>query len=142
MDFSTAAWFALLGFILPPISTFLLCHGSDAKVNWKIRLGALGLPIGLLCASIMVCQGLHLWNLGWEVPTVDPDTAARISTKARGRGGIIILAIQYLPQFLVFGYGWIIWEITETGYWTRRDFFSPDFWRCIFFAARDGTPFY
>ena len=38
-------------------------------------------------------------------PQIDSSEAARISTKARGRGGIILFIIQFFPQFLVFGYG-------------------------------------
>ena len=58
----------------------------------------------------MVLKGIHIWG-NWEIPSIDPNVAARTSTRARGKGGIILLAIKFFPQFLVFGYGIWGWQL-------------------------------
>ena len=65
--------------------------------------------------DVMVFQGFHLWNQGWDGPVgqMDPSVAGRTAARARGKGGIILLAIQFFPQFLVFGYGIMLWQIKD-----------------------------
>ena len=58
----------------------------------------------------MVLQGFHLWGT-WEAPIFDSSEVANISSKARGRGGIILLIIRIFPQFLVFGFGFWGWQL-------------------------------
>ena len=129
MDPHIAAWFSLLGFVLPLGTATYLFTGKRTKRQWQIRLAAFLLFIGLLAALSMILQGVHLWHQGWEGIDINPNTAGRIASKGRGKGGIIILAIRYLPQFLVFGYGFIIWEV--------KDFLSYRFWRKHILPIKD-----
>ena len=41
---------------------------------------------------------------------MDLGVAARTAVRARGKGGIVLLAIHFFPQFLVFGYGAVLWQ--------------------------------
>ena len=66
--------------------------------------------IGAFSCLIMVLQGFHLWGT-WEPPMFDSSEVANISSKARGRGGIILLIIRIFPQFLVFGFGFWGWQL-------------------------------
>ena len=109
MNGSIAALFGLIGFLIPLLVTNILSSESDDK-SPKIIEGSLkGKALAILCITgafcclIMVLQGFHLWR-SWEIPQIDSSKAATISTKARGRGGFILLIIRFFPQFLVFGY--------------------------------------
>lgn len=109
MNGSIAALFGLIGFLIPLLVTNLLSRENDDE-SPKIIEGSLkGKAIAILCITgafcclIMVLQGFHLWR-SWEIPQIDSSKAATISTKARGRGGFILLIIRFFPQFLVFGY--------------------------------------
>ena len=110
MNGSTAAWFALIGFLFPIIFTSNLPNQSEGESSeiiqgsTKAKVFSILFFVGAFCCVVMVLQGLHLWG-SWEAPQIDSSEAARISTKARGRGGIILFIIQFFPQFLVFGYG-------------------------------------
>jgi hypothetical protein len=116
MNGSIAALFGLIGFLIPLLVTSVLSSENDDK-SPKIIEGSLkGKAIAILCITgafcclIMVLQGLHLWR-SWEIPQIDSSEAATISTKARGRGGFILLIISFFPQFLVFGYGLWGWQL-------------------------------
>ena len=110
MNGSTAAWFALIGFLFPIIFTSNITNKSEENSQEiiqgtiKAKVFSMLFIAGVFCCLVMVLQGLHLWG-SWEVLQIDPSEAAKISTKARGRGGIILLIIRFFPQFLVFGYG-------------------------------------
>ena len=82
---------------------------SDANSS-KEKFGTFLVLISAAAAVVMVFQGFHLWNEGWTIE-IDGDVAAKASTRARGRGGLIILIIKFFPQFLVFGYGWLLVEL-------------------------------
>ena len=41
---------------------------------------------------------------------MDPSVAGRTAARAFEKGGIILFAIQFFPQFLVFGYGAVLWQ--------------------------------
>ena len=116
MNGSTASWFALIGFLFPIIFTSNLPNQSEGKSSeiiqgsTKAKILSMLCILGAFCCFVMVLQGFHLWGT-WEVPQIDSSDAARISTKARGRGGIILLLIRFFPQFLVFGYGFWGWQL-------------------------------
>ena len=116
MNGSIAAFFGLMGFLIPLLVTNVLSRENDDK-SPKIIEGSLkGKAIAILCITgafcclIMVLQGFHLWR-SWEIPQIDSSKAATISTKARGRGGFILLIIRFFPQFLVFGYSLWGWQL-------------------------------
>ena len=117
MDNSTFAWFALIGFLSPPfIGALLLIGKKDGdppfliKGSLKAKVISLISIIGAFSCLIMVLKGFHLWRT-WEVPSIDPNVAAKTAARARGRGGIILLAIRFFPQFLVFGYSYWGWQL-------------------------------
>ena len=110
MNGATSAWFALIGFLFPILFTSNVTNKSEdnspeiIQGTIKAKVFSILFIAGAFCCVVMVLQGLHLWG-SWEAPQIDSSEAARISTKARGRGGIILFIIQFFPQFLVFGYG-------------------------------------
>ncbi len=108
MDGSTAAWFALIGFLGLPVIQLFDEHKKAQKGSKKAKAFVVLSIIGAFCCLVMVLQGIHLWGT-WEAPIFDSNDAARISSKARGRGGIILLIATVFPQFLVFGFG--IWGL-------------------------------
>ena len=63
--------------------------------------------LGMFCSLIMVLQGLHMWNTWEGLSATEVPTSA--AAKARGKGGIVLLIINFWPQVLVFGYGYFIW---------------------------------
>ena len=75
-------------------------------------LSAVGVLVSAAAAVVMIFQGFHLWNTGWnmDLTQMDPSVAGRTAARARGKGGIILLIIQFFPQFLVFGYGAVLWQ--------------------------------
>ena len=145
MDFSTAAWFSLLAFIILVLFNNLPFYSKldqqehelykkypaskDRKltteeyknyikeatpIEKKRRIIHIIGLLGIFCAFVMVLQGIHLW-LNWDglnSPALDKVLMKSI-IRAR-RGGIIALAIQFgikfLPQFLIAGYGYLIYE--------------------------------
>ena len=116
MNGSISAWFGLIGFLIPILFTSILPSESDGKTieitesSLKAKILSILCITGAFCCLIMVLQGLHLWR-SWEIPQIDSSEAANISTKARGRGGFILLMIRFFPQFLVFGYGLWGWQL-------------------------------
>ena len=114
MNGSTAAWFALIGFLSlivcgafdPEMEKGSIKKGSIKKGSIKAKALLLISIIGAFSCLIMVLQGFHLWGT-YEPPIFDSNEISNISSKARGRGGIILLIIRIFPQFLVFGFwGW------------------------------------
>ena len=105
MDITVGGLLALTGFGGLCIACGYV-RDSERGSN-KEKVGAYIAVISGLAALIMVFQGFHLWKQGWDI-SLDPDTAAKAASKARGKGGIIVLIIQFFPQFLVFGYGGLL----------------------------------
>ena len=108
MNHEVGGVLSLLGFAGLLGGCYLINH-SDANSS-KEKLGSFLVLISAASAVVMIFQGFHLWNEGWSIE-IDGDVAAKASTRARGRGGIIILIIKFFPQFLVFGYGWLLVEL-------------------------------
>ena len=110
MNGSSEAWFALIDFLFPIIFTINppnQSEGDSSEIiqgSTKAKVLSMLWIVGAFCYLVLVLQGFYLWGT-WEVPQIDTSEAARISLKARGRGGIILLLIRFSPQFLVFGYG-------------------------------------
>ena len=111
------AWFALIGFLSPFLCGGLMYlnkeeDGSPKIIQGSVSAKALSLLsiFGAFCCLVMILKGIHIWE-NWEIPSIDPNVAARTSTRARGKGGIILLAIKFFPQFLVFGYGIWGWQL-------------------------------
>ena len=116
MSFEVGAWLMLLGFFGLAGSAALLGNfiEVDSELAKVVRpLAAIGVLVFSGAALVMLFQGLHLWNQGWDGPIsqMDPSAAGRNAARARGKGGIVLLAIQFFPQFLVFGYGFILWTV-------------------------------
>ena len=117
MENSTIAWFALIGFLSTPLIGALVLIGNkdgDAPTlitgSIKAKVISLISIIGAFSCLIMVLKGVHLWRT-WEVPSIDPNVAARTASRARGKGGIILFAIRFFPQFLIFGYSCWGWQL-------------------------------
>jgi len=111
LDLSTGSWVALIAFAGLVVGAYLVNETENSSPMES--LGAIILLIGAGCSVVMVFQGFHLWNSGWEGMQVDPETAGSVAAKGRGRGGIILLILLFFPQFLVFGYGGLIWEVRD-----------------------------
>jgi len=110
MDITIGGFFALIGF-----GGLALACGyvrDSERGSTKERVGAYLALISGVAALIMVFQGFHLWNQGWDI-ALDPETAGKAAAKARGKGGIIVLIIQFFPQFLVFGYGGLLLQTRD-----------------------------
>ena len=95
---------------LKSLNFFKSVESEIIQGSTKAKILSMLCILGAFCCLVMVLQGFHLWGT-WEVPQIDSSDAARISTKARGRGGIILLLIRFFPQFLVFGYGFWGWQL-------------------------------
>lgn len=115
MSVEVAGWFSLLGFVglisFAALLGFLVQSESDISKTLR-PLVALAVLLCSGAALSMVFQGFHLWNTGWDINLMegmDPSTAGRTAARSRGKGGILLLAIQFFPQFLVFGYGGLLW---------------------------------
>ena len=62
----------------------------------------------------MIFKGIQLWLIGFDINLgLDSSEIARLSAKGGGRGGIILLALEFLPAFLVFGFGFLLWKVRE-----------------------------
>lgn len=108
MDASSASWVALTA-IVGILTGGYLVQKTEKQSPLEL-MGAVLVLLGAACSVVMVFQGFHLWNSGWEGIPMEPETAGRMAAKARGRGGIILLIIQFFPQFLVFSYGGLLWQ--------------------------------
>ena len=110
MSVAVGGWLSLIGFI-----GLSLCVGGwnkSERGSTLETLSAVGVLVSAAAAVAMIFQGFHLWNTGWNIDLtqMDPSVAGRTAARARGKGGIILLAIQFFPQFLVFGYGAVLWQ--------------------------------
>jgi hypothetical protein len=108
MDFQTAALFfmaALIGLL----SGIAIIESAEKQSPIEL-LGAILTLTGAVCSIIMILQGFHLWNTGWSGVALPPETAGRVAARRGGKGGIILFAIQFLPQFLVFFFGIVLWR--------------------------------
>ena len=117
MSVEVGGWLSLTGFV-----GLCLCIGGwnkSERGSTLETLSAVGVLVSAVAAVAMVFQGFHLWNTGWDMDLtqMDPGVAGRTATRGRGKGGIILLAIQFFPQFLVFGYGAVLWQAS----WAIRD---------------------
>lgn len=90
-------------------------HMFSVSVNIKRQILAICVVICSAAALVMIFQGFHLWNQGWEGPMsqLDPSVAGRTAARSRRKGGVVLLALQFFPQFLVFGYGGMIWSVKD-----------------------------
>ena len=110
MSVEVGGWLSLIGFV-----GLCLCMGGwnkSERGSTLETLSAVGVLVSAVAAVAMVFQGFHLWNQGWDI-AIDPETAGRAAAKARGKGGIILLIIQFFPQFLVFGYGGLLFQTRD-----------------------------
>ena len=120
MGGQTASWFLLIGLITFAFSNaksfdeelFLVVENKQKKESEQNSIKRAKI-IAWICIAInliVVFQGFHLLQSGYSFE-IDPELAGRASTRARGKGGIILLAIKFSPQFLVFGYGIWGWQL-------------------------------
>ncbi len=84
------------------------------------KLATVFWTIGLIASIYSVVAGIFLL-VGWENPLVnaDPETLAKVSARARGRGGLIILAIKFWPYVLIGAGGYFGWMYASI-LWYRR----------------------
>ena len=126
MGVHTAGWFLLAGFLAwvtalpmsPKMATsneLLNKESVKQKINRiqvhkKFLLGAIAMQIPA------ILQGIHLLGSGYDVDLTkaDPSTLGRTAAKARGKGGIILLIIQFFPYFLIGGYGYVVYDILDS----------------------------
>lgn len=114
MDISVAGWLALIGFIAW-IATMVSClppfGGRDERVfNEKSRRDAVkDLRIGRFLSVgsswiylLMILQGVHLLLTGYSIDISGMSGGGRY-------GWLILMIIQFLPYFLICGYGFILW---------------------------------
>ena len=108
MSVEVGGWLSLIGFV-----GLCLCMEVNKSERFTLEtLSAVSVLVSAVAAVAMVFQGFHLWNTGWDMDLaqMDPGVAGRAAARGRGKGGIILLAIQFFPQFLVFGYGAVLWQ--------------------------------
>ena len=68
--------------------------------------------LGVLGSVIMIFKGIQLWLIGFDINLgLDSSEIARLSVKGGGKGGIILIALEFLPAFLVFGFGFLLWKV-------------------------------
>ena len=62
----------------------------------------------------MIFKGIQLCLIGFDINLgLDSSEILRLSAKGSGKGGIILLALEFLPAFLVFGFGFLLWKVRE-----------------------------
>ena len=118
MSVQLGGWLALLGYVGSAASIYWLSTVIQEPTQRARAIRPWASLCVLICsgaALVMVFQGFHLWNQGWDVSInqMDPSALGKTASRARGRGGIILLIMQFFPQFLVFGYGGWLWMIKE-----------------------------
>ena len=70
--------------------------------------------LGVLGSFLMIFKGIQLWLIGFDINLgLDSSEIARLSAKGGGRGGIVLLALEFLPAFLVFGFDSLLWNVRE-----------------------------
>ena len=122
MDASTAGWVLLIAVALFFVVPFLLprnltssqvCdRGKRLDLILRYQLYQFVVGFALIMQVVSAWQGVHLLQSGYDVNLFEADSnvAARTAVRGRGRGGIIILIIQFFPLFLLGGYGWLAKE--------------------------------
>ena len=119
MGGQTASWFLLIGLITFAFSNaksfdeelFLVVENKQKKESEQNSIKRAKI-IAWICIAInliVVFQGFDLLQSGYSFE-IDPELAGRASTRARGKGGIIILLLKYFPYFLIGGYGYFVYE--------------------------------
>ena len=70
--------------------------------------------LGVLGSFLMIFKGIQLWIIGFDINLgLDSSEIERLSAKGGGKGGIVLLALEFLPAFLVFGFGSLLWKVRE-----------------------------
>lgn len=59
-----------------------------------------------LIGAFIAAAGADMW-LTWEPPQIDAETAANMAPRARGRGGLFLLALQFWPYVMMAWGGYI-----------------------------------
>ena len=122
MDASTAGWVLLIAvalffvvpFLLPRNLTSTQVCDRSKRLDLILRHQLYQFVAGfaLIMQVVSAWQGVHLLQSGYDVNLFEADSsvAARTAARGRGKGGIIILIIQFFPLFLLGGYGWLAKE--------------------------------
>ena len=107
MNFHLAGWAALSGFALIVAWCQFGWYAGElydqgqitkGKLRQTILVSIIALPVWVSC----IWQGLYLLSVGYSV-----DILAQSSSMNPTKGRlIVVLAIQYLPYFLILGYGY------------------------------------
>ena len=104
---------------------FVAMFVSVFPANWLEKknldkLATVFWTIGLIASIYSVVTGIFLF-VGWEDPLIsaDPETLAKASTRARGMGGITVLAFEFWPYVLIGVGGYGGWSYA-TILWHRR----------------------
>ena len=129
MGVHTAGWFLLAGFLAamiginPSLSPNVLSDPNDLTDKKKVqqKINSIQRHKKVLLAVIAlqipaIFQGIYLLGSGYDIDftKADPNTLGRQAARGRGRGGIVLLIIQFFPYFLIGGYGWMAkWLIDD-----------------------------
>tara|TARA_X000001036_G_C20571652_1_gene762906 strand:- start:14 stop:1024 length:1011 start_codon:yes stop_codon:yes gene_type:complete len=81
---------------------------------FRIRLGTFLYLLAFLCCCLMILQGIHLWDSGYnfgEAIDYNAGATGRMAVRGRGKGGILVLIFMlfrnFTPQMFIIGYGYI-----------------------------------
>ena len=126
MSFNVAAWFLLIGF-----AAFVATNSFDAAplrkpselaskdaVSRQIAAIQFSQKVSIAALVLMapaVFQGFYLLSSGYDFnfSGADPGDLGRASARGRGRGGLVLLVIQFFPYFLIGGYGYLGWLVFD-----------------------------
>ena len=120
MGFHLAAWFMLFGLIcvlwsmnvndqIEGTKDWLLTIENDVsrkQILQKLERKKIVSWLAFGIALIVVIQGIYLIHSGYSVDFgISGEQVGRQAARGRGRGGLILLIIQFFPYFLIGGYG-------------------------------------
>jgi cell division protein YceG involved in septum cleavage len=121
VDFQIAAWLMLFGLIsfglfnalsdqIAGTEDWFLTIENDRSRKQIIQALERKKILSWMAFAIalaVVLQGIYLIHSGYSFNmNMDPELAGRTAARARGKGAIIILVINFFPYFLIGGYGY------------------------------------
>ena len=126
MGHQAAGWFLLAGFLAwiiaasssPKMADYDVLLNKE-KVKQKINTIQVCKKFLLVVIALQVpaiFQGIYLIGSGYEsfLTNADPDAMGRTAARGRGRGGIVLLIIQFFPYFLIGGYGFFVYSLLDS----------------------------
>jgi hypothetical protein len=91
-------WPVFIAFLGAPTLLFI----GSVRCHSRQRSGLLLLVLSCASGALCVLGGINMAS-DWVIPstTVDPELAGRVASRARGRGGIVWLAVRFWPYVLI-----------------------------------------